>query len=68
MDDAIRRVAKHVLTNQKEFMEQIGQLSDTYSERYLKESQKEIKAAKSRIQELDTLIKNLDPRLFAEQP
>ena len=59
VDDAIRRVAKYVLTNQKEFMEQIGQLSDTYSERYLKESQKEIKAAKSRIQELDTLIKNL---------
>lgn len=59
VDDSIRRVARFVLTNQKEFLEQVGQLKETYSEKFLQESQKEVKSAKNRIQELDTLIKNL---------
>ena len=59
VDDSIRRVARYVLTDQKEFLEQVGQLRQTYSERFLQDSQKEIRAAKNRIQELDTLIKNL---------
>ncbi len=59
VDDSIRRVARFVLTNQKEFLEQVGQLKETYSEKFLQESQKEVESAKNRIQELDTLIKNL---------
>ena len=59
VDDSIRRVARFVLTNQKEFLEQVGQLKETYSEKFMQESQKEVKSAKNRIQELDTLIKNL---------
>ena len=37
----------------------MGQLKETYSEKFMQESQKEVKSAKNRIQELDTLIKNL---------
>lgn len=59
VDDSIRRVARFVLTDQKEFLEQVGQLRQTYSERFVQDLQKEIRAAKNRIQELDTLIKNL---------
>lgn len=47
VDDAIRRVAKYVLTNQREFMEQIGQLSDTYSERYLKSPKRKSRQRKA---------------------
>lgn len=55
----ISRVSTYVLTDKKEFTEQVKQLSDSHQEELVQNNKKELATAKKRLSELDLLVKKL---------
>ncbi len=56
---AISNVSDFALHNKKEFIERVKFLSDTHQEDLMKHNQKELSNAKTRLEELDLLVKKL---------
>ena len=55
----ISRVSTYVLTDKKQFIEQVKQLSDTHQEELVQKNKKELTIAKKGLSELDLLVKKL---------